>query len=132
MVDGADPLDRFALEEEEEDQSTKHGIASSAFPQSRSFSRSMIDALQTAALQQQPHSKSSLRSTTAPKLGASALPPAKRVTAGEPDVLTPQCHRCHHRKLGRGFASCENGHAHHFCERCVHNSFGTDFQQLVE
>lgn len=90
----------------------------------------MIDALQTAALQQQ--SRTSFQMAVTPRMSTSVQPSVKRVTAGQVGVLTPQCHRCHHRKVGRGFASCENGLAHHFCERCVHNSFGTDFQQLVD
>lgn len=84
-------------------------------------SHSMIGALQAAALEQAIQEPEH----------ASANTLIERVVEGQPGVMTPQCHRCHHRKPGRGWASCENGLAHHFCERCVHNSFGSDFQHLL-
>lgn len=85
----------------------------------RSSSQSLISVLQHAALQQQAFGDMHSGEGT------------PTVVAGSPDRLTPQCHRCHHRKLGRGWASCERGLAHHFCDRCVHNSFQTDFSELV-
>eukprot|EP00656_Telonema_subtile_P025483 TRINITY_DN27560_c0_g2_i1.p1 TRINITY_DN27560_c0_g2~~TRINITY_DN27560_c0_g2_i1.p1 ORF type:complete len:660 (-),score=132.11 TRINITY_DN27560_c0_g2_i1:299-2278(-) len=84
-------------------------------------SHSMIGALQAAVLEQ----------AIQEPVRTSANTLVERVVEGQPGVMTPQCHRCHHRKPGRGWASCENGLAHHFCERCVHNSFGSDFQNLL-
>lgn len=82
---------------------------------------SMIGALQAAARQQDYPDP--------PEQNTDNL--MGRVVAGVPGVMTPQCHRCHHRKPGRGYASCENGLAHHFCERCIHNSFGFDLEHLL-
>ena len=48
------------------------------------------------------------------------------------ELVFPNCHRCKVPHKDRGYASCENGHNHHLCSKCVGNITDTDWAVLLK
>ena len=44
----------------------------------------------------------------------------------------PNCHRCKVAHGQRGYISCEHGHHHHFCQNCVWNLCGQEWESVVQ
>eukprot|EP00656_Telonema_subtile_P026817 TRINITY_DN2879_c0_g1_i2.p1 TRINITY_DN2879_c0_g1~~TRINITY_DN2879_c0_g1_i2.p1 ORF type:complete len:1616 (-),score=156.44 TRINITY_DN2879_c0_g1_i2:254-5101(-) len=47
------------------------------------------------------------------------------------NTTAPNCHRCKISHPERGYASCENGHHHHLCSRCVSIMLDLDWSEVL-